>query len=149
MTEQMYSAEEAAQLLGLQVRTVRNYVRDGRLSGVRIGKQYRIARADLESFTGGGIARADEPGPPPVPASTRFVEVLSVVQIDFIDADSVGRITRTLAAAVAGRAAPARPLRVEAIYDEERSRLKVIVVGAAADTVEAIRMIDALSGDSQ
>ena len=31
---ELYSAEEAAQVLGLQVRTVRNYVREGRLPGV-------------------------------------------------------------------------------------------------------------------
>jgi excisionase family DNA binding protein len=30
----------------LHVRTVRKYVRDGRLKAVRIGKQYRIARDD-------------------------------------------------------------------------------------------------------
>jgi hypothetical protein len=35
------------------VKTVRNYVRDGRLKAVRIGKQYRIAREDLEAFMGG------------------------------------------------------------------------------------------------
>ena len=56
MNEQLYSAEEAAQILGLQVRTVRNYVREGRLPGVRIGKQYRIARSALEAFAGSGPA---------------------------------------------------------------------------------------------
>jgi excisionase family DNA binding protein len=33
-----------------RLRTVRNYVRDGRLKGVQIGKQYRITRGDLEAF---------------------------------------------------------------------------------------------------
>ena len=44
--------EQVAERLGLHVKTVRNYVRDGRLKAVRIGKQYRIARADLEALTG-------------------------------------------------------------------------------------------------
>jgi excisionase family DNA binding protein len=146
MTEQLYSAEEAAQILGLQVRTVRNYVRDGRLAGVRIGKQYRIARADLEAFTGAAGADRAETEPAVAPASKQVVEVSSVVEVELIDADSADRITRTLAAAVGGRPDTAHPLRVEPIYDEERSRLKVIVVGAAADTVEVIRMVDALAG---
>ena len=51
-SEQFYSVEQVASQLGLHVRTVRNYVRDGRLKGVRIGKQYRIARADLDALTG-------------------------------------------------------------------------------------------------
>ncbi|HEX2286751.1 MAG TPA: helix-turn-helix domain-containing protein, partial [Mycobacterium sp.] len=52
MAEHLYSAEDVAQRLGLHVRTVRGYVRDGRLKAVRIGKQYRIRHADLEAFVG-------------------------------------------------------------------------------------------------
>ncbi len=52
MTQELYSVEQVAERLGLHVRTVRNYVRDGRLKAVRIGKQYRIAREDLDALTG-------------------------------------------------------------------------------------------------
>ena len=55
MADDLYSVEQVAELLGLHVRTVRNYVRDGRLKAVRIGKQYRISRANLEELTGGGV----------------------------------------------------------------------------------------------
>ncbi|WP_141724717.1 helix-turn-helix domain-containing protein, partial [Streptomyces niveus] len=48
---ELYSVGEVAERLGLHVRTVRNYVRDGRLKAVRIGKQYRISRADFEALT--------------------------------------------------------------------------------------------------
>jgi excisionase family DNA binding protein len=146
MSEQLYSAEEAAQILGLQVRTVRSYLREGRLPGVRIGKQYRISRGDLEAFTGGGLARGDaEPASMPAPPSARsMLEVSSVVQVDGIAPDSADRITRTLAAATAGRGESELPLRVEPVYDEARQRLKVIIVGAAGDTVELIRVVEAL-----
>jgi len=49
---QPYSVDQVASLLGLHVKTVRGYVRDGRLKAVRIGKQYRITREDLEAFAG-------------------------------------------------------------------------------------------------
>ncbi|MFC7563955.1 helix-turn-helix domain-containing protein [Actinomadura namibiensis] len=52
MAQQYYSVEQVAELLDLHVRTVRGYVRDGKLRATRIGKQYRIAREDLEEFTG-------------------------------------------------------------------------------------------------
>ena len=58
MNQQLYSVEQVAESLGLHVRTVRNYVRDGRLKAVRIGKQYRIARADLDALTGQKAAAA-------------------------------------------------------------------------------------------
>ncbi|MEW2439811.1 helix-turn-helix domain-containing protein, partial [Streptomyces caniferus] len=57
MTDSLYSVEQVAERLGLHVRTIRNYVRDGRLPAVRIGKQYRIAHEDLEAFTGRPVTR--------------------------------------------------------------------------------------------
>ena len=47
MSEQLFTVEQVAQSLSLHVRTIRNYVRAGRLKATRIGKQYRIARSDL------------------------------------------------------------------------------------------------------
>ena len=44
MSEELYSVEQVAERLGLHVKTVRSYVREGRLKAVRIGKQYRIGR---------------------------------------------------------------------------------------------------------
>jgi excisionase family DNA binding protein len=148
MSEQLYSAEEAAQILGLQVRTVRNYIREGRLPGVRIGKQYRIARSALEAFAGGGPANVAGATPAAQPLRPHTaVEVSSVVQVDGIDTETAERITRTLTAAVVAHAADEPTLRVEPFYDEQRRRLKVIIVGSAADTAELIRVVEALVTD--
>lgn len=78
MPQQPYSVEQVANLLGLHVKTVRNYVRDGRLKAVRIGKQYRIAREDLEAFMGGAAEPSAET------AGRRHMEASSIVQIDAI-----------------------------------------------------------------
>jgi excisionase family DNA binding protein len=151
MADNMYSAEEAAQILGLQVRTVRNYVREGRLPGVRIGKQYRIARSDLEAFTAGGFTQQAllgvEPAAQPALPVRRAAEVSSVVQVDGIDEASRDRIERTLAAAMLAEVDPEVPLRAEPLYDPERRRLKLIIVGTVAQTVELLRIVDALTGD--
>ncbi len=78
MSQELYSVEQVAERLGLHVKTVRSYVREGRLKAVRIGKQYRIAREDLEAMTG-------RPEPPPEPVlRERHVEVSSIVEIDAI-----------------------------------------------------------------
>src|SRR5665213_2200631 len=120
MSQDLYSVEQVADRLGLQVRTVRAYVREGRLKAVRIGKQYRIAREDLEALTGRPAASFD---PAPV-RRTRHVEASSIVEIDAIGQEAVIRIVNALLAV-------ARNCRVETIYNEERAHLKVILVGAA------------------
>lgn len=151
MADTMYSAEEAAQILGLQVRTVRNHVREGRLPGVRIGKQYRIARADLEAFTAGGLMQqtllaSERAGETPRPSAPE-VEVSSVVQIDSLEAAACERLERTLEVAALSDEPGSSPLRWEPIYDEERQRLKIIIVGPVARVAELLRIVDALTAE--
>jgi len=140
MTQELFSVEQVAERLGLHVRTVRNYVRDGRLKGVRIGKQYRIARADLEALTGHRAAA------PITGAETtrRDVEVSSIVQVEAIDFEASSRVTNALMAAAKGRSEEDGPLRIDTIHDQERARLKVIVTGRLAATATLLKFINAL-----
>lgn len=142
MTDEWYSVEQVAQRLGLHVRTVRNYVRDGRLKAVRIGKQYRIARTDLEELTGRTLSTA----PAQDTQRSRRVEALCVVQIEPISAADAHRLTTLLGAAATGRDVTDQLLRIQSIYDEERAAMKLIVIGGPADTAEVMRLIDALVG---
>jgi excisionase family DNA binding protein len=131
MYQELYSVEQVADRLGLHVKTVRNYVREGRLKAVRIGKQYRIAREDLEAMTG-------RPEPPPEPVRrTRHVEVSSIVEIDAIGPDSANRLTNVLISVASG-------IRVESIYDAARGRLKIILVGSMEMNVSYLNMMGAL-----
>jgi excisionase family DNA binding protein len=137
MAQELYSVEQVADRLGLHVRTIRNYVRDGRLKAVRIGKQYRIAREDLESFTGTSAAAFDTDG------QERHVEVSSIVQVDAVDLAAADRITTHVMASInqggLGR------LRVESAYDETRGTLKMIVLGEPEVTADLLRLISLLA----
>src|SRR5262245_47963430 len=122
---QPYSVGQVAELLGLHVKTVRGYVRDGRLKAVRIGKQYRITREELEAFTGQPV----EPPARETAGRVHRVEVSSVIQIDAAGPDTVRRLTNVLMAAVAVRPDATDRLRLQTVYDEERGSLKIIVIG--------------------
>ncbi|MFI8437761.1 helix-turn-helix domain-containing protein [Streptomyces sp. NPDC079020] len=139
---ELYSVGEVAELLGLHVRTVRNYVRDGRLKAVRIGKQYRVSRADLAAlagFTDGGAS-------PEGAAPRGHLEVSSIVQIDAIGADGASRLsTLVTAAAQSGRDA-AVPLRVQTVYDGKLARMKIVILGGAAATADLLHLVDGALG---
>ncbi|CAN3984569.1 helix-turn-helix domain-containing protein [Kitasatospora purpeofusca] len=149
-----FSVEQVAELLGLHVRTVRGYVRDGRLRATRIGKQYRIARRDFESFAGGpGADGADttaesEDSPPAVPGPLH-AEASVVVQIDAIGVREAARLSNTLLAAVSGPRGGGVPLRIETLHNEERSTLKVIVLGAPADAAELLLLVHTLTTENR
>ncbi|KOG47418.1 helix-turn-helix domain-containing protein [Streptomyces decoyicus] len=139
MNERFYSVEQVAERLGLHVRTIRSYVRDGRLPAVRIGKQYRIAHEDLEAFTGRPV-----PAPPSETAGQqRHTEVSSIVEIDAISAETADRVTTLLMGAAANRRPEDEPLRVETAYDAERARMKIIVLGGLGVTA---RLFDYIEG---
>jgi excisionase family DNA binding protein len=122
MKQDWLSVEQVGDRLGLHVRTVRGYIRDGRLAAVKIGKQYRIARADLDAFTG----RPEAPR----------AEVSAVVEFQGIDRATADRLSTLL---VAG-AQLHEVVRVQTIYDGER--LKVIIVGGVAATADVLRVIE-------
>jgi excisionase family DNA binding protein len=131
IAQDWYSVEQVADRLGLHVRTVRTYIRDGRLDAVRIGKQYRVARADLEALTGR-----------PAAARARYVAVSSIVDVDGVDAAAADRIA-TVLAGLPGHAG--RRPRTETVHDPDRDRLKIIVVGGAEETAELLRFVRALA----
>ena len=139
MTQEFYSVDQVAARLALHVRTVRNYVRSGQLKAVRIGKQYRIARGDLDALTGGHAA----PSATGAETAQRHAEVSSLVQIEAIGFDAASRVTNALLASVTGRPEGDEPLRIDTIYDKERARLKVIVTGSITTTASLLRFINA------
>jgi excisionase family DNA binding protein len=133
MDQDLYSVEQVAEQLGLHVKTVRNYVREGRLKAVRIGKQYRISGQDLAALTGRPVASFR---PEPV-RRERHVEVSSIVEIDAISPETVNRLTNSLMGAADG-------IRIEAIYNRERGHLKIILVGSMDQNASYFRFINAI-----
>ncbi len=139
MEETLYSVEQVAERLGLHVRTIRNYVRDGKLPAVRIGKQYRITQSDLDAFTGRAV-----PAPPrETVRRQRHTDVSSIVEIDAVSAETAHRLTTVLIAAAGTRDDEGPRLRIDTVYDEERGRMKVVVLGGLADTA---RLLDYIEG---
>ncbi|SQD93726.1 DNA binding domain, excisionase family [Parafrankia sp. Ea1.12] len=136
--ERLYSVDQVADLLGLHVRTVRGYVRGGQLKAVRIGKQYRIAHEDLEVFTG----RSLSPPARETVARERHVGVSSIVEVEAVSPDTASRVSTLLTAATAHRRDA--PVRIETVYDEERARMKIIILAGIDDTVWLLEHVKAV-----
>ena len=139
MSQPLFSVEQVAALLGLHVRTVRSYVREGRLKAVRIGKQYRIAQDDLEAFTGQPAASFDRDQVLP----HRHVDASCIVEIDGLDAAQAGDLGTALASMGSGRRKGEEPLRIETVYDPARKRTRAILVGGALAVAEILRFANA------
>lgn len=141
MTERLYTVEQVAGLLGLHIKTVRGYVRDGRLKASRIGKSYRITASDLAAFTGTTVA----PPAREVAGRHRRAEVSAVVHIDAMSPAAMTRLTSTITAAASAPIAADEPLMIQCGYDEEYATMKVVLVGGLTRTAETLRIIHALA----
>ncbi|OLR95021.1 helix-turn-helix domain-containing protein [Actinokineospora bangkokensis] len=123
----MLSVEQVAERLGLHVRTVRGYIRDGKLRATRIGKQYRIAEDDLAALTG-------------TPAPRRSVEATAVVEVEGIARHGADRLSTMLTAGVRG-------VRLQVVHDPDRSRVRVVLFGSPGEVADVLRVIDAVQGE--
>ena len=50
MQEQLLSASQVAGILGLDVNTVSQYLREGRIQGEKVGRAWRVRRSDVQFF---------------------------------------------------------------------------------------------------
>lgn len=141
----MFSIEQIADRLGLHVKTVRNYVREGKLKAVRIGKQYRIAAADLAALTGQPLSAFQ----PESIRRSRHIEVSSVIEVSAASPELGTRITNLLLPAANSRSQgnETESLRVQTIYDPMRGQLKVILIGGLESTTSAMKLVTAVVGD--
>jgi excisionase family DNA binding protein len=133
----MYSLEQVAQRLGLHVRTVRAYVRTGRLKAIRIGKQYRVAREELEAIVATSHTRE-------AVARRRRAEASSVVQMDAVTENTALRVADHLRDAVKAPRDDDSALRVETIYDPGHAHLKVIVIGSLSSAAYIFVLLGAI-----
>jgi excisionase family DNA binding protein len=140
VAQQYYSVDQVADLLGLHVKTVRAYVREGRLAATRIGKQYRIRRRDLEEFTGGPLSGEE----PEAPGEAPRAEASTVVQVDGVDRGTADRLTTLLT--VTGSPEQRGRCHVQVIHDPEHSRLKAVIMGDLDTTATLLGYIDSLTG---
>ncbi|MEB7812819.1 helix-turn-helix domain-containing protein [Staphylococcus xylosus] len=49
----VYTVEEVANSLGMNSRTIREYIRNGQLNASRIGRKYIISQDDYKAFVSG------------------------------------------------------------------------------------------------
>jgi len=133
VSQELHSVEQVAERLGLHVRTVRAYIREGRLEASRVGKQYRITEAAVRALLGPSAA------PPPAPTA----DASCVVELEGLDRASAERLTTLVMASVSRRPGAHTPLRVQAVHDEPRERLKFLIVGGLRDTADLLLMLDA------
>ena len=137
-SQELFTVYQVADRLQLHPKTVRQFIRDGRLSATRIGKSYRIAARDLAVLAGEAAAASE----PPI-RRTRHVEVSSIVDIHAIDPAAADRLTVMMQTAVNGPTGETPAVRLGSRYDEARGQLRLALTGDAVTTAYLLKLLGA------
>ncbi|MBP3701642.1 MAG: helix-turn-helix domain-containing protein [Lachnospiraceae bacterium] len=96
--EKLYTAEDVAQITGLTLRTIRNYIKSGRLKGHRVGVQWRFTEADIQALFAGSSPTSDTALTTSAPAAS--APVMDAAAIAAISAAASAMVTAGSGAAV-------------------------------------------------
>ena len=108
--EKLYTAEEVAQITGLTLRTIRNYIKNGRLKGHRVGVQWRFTEADIQALFAGSSPTSDTsittsaPAPQAPVMDAAAIAALSAAASAMVNASVAAGMNGTPAANVPGGA---------------------------------------------
>jgi excisionase family DNA binding protein len=136
--QELFTVYQVADRLQLHPKTVRQFIRDGRLLATRIGKSYRIAARDLAALAGEAAAASE----PPVRRS-RHVEASTTVDVHAISPAAAERVSVMLATAVGGPSGEDEAVRLETRYDVAHGRLRLTLTGAVGSTAYMLRLLAA------
>lgn len=131
MPEELCTVDEAAERLKLHPKTVLRFINEGRLRATRLGKSFRIRRADLDELL--GIPQRTEDAASPW--------VTAIVDVPGTDAERARKWARQIPSALKMRPAEGPTLRADVVYEPERAHLKIVIVGPPADTAQLLSLV--------
>lgn len=124
MSEKYYTAVKAAQMLNIHPKTIRRYIREGKLKANKIGKSWLITGHDLSVFTEGS-----KPLKKDAMAKSISIKVSAVVDIDVCDMDEAMNIVNMLTAALNNKPAEYGMSTMNAQYIEIESKVRIMLYG--------------------
>ena len=130
MSDEIYTVEQVAERLKLHPKTVLRFIREGRLRAVKVGRSWRILRAELAAF-GGFPAAENAPG----------VRVTAIVDVADIGPERAQRLASFVTSLRMGAETPARPMSLDIAHDPALRHVKVVIVGAAPDTAALLQAL--------
>jgi len=146
--EKLYTVEDVAQMTGLTSRTIRNYLADGRLTGRKVGAQWRFTEENITAiFTEATVSRKNLSSRASAaeieaflkPQSRSAVSVCAVVDYPAESADAVASLIQKLTDQYSGFADSS--LRFIDEYDEQNRVARFTIIGEIAQVAKMVKTI--------
>lgn len=156
MEDKFYTVDQVAEILRMHHKTIRKFIREGKLSANKVGKQWRISGHDLSIFmekNNVDIHNKDINERENIEFSTSGaginiekskINISTVVDINEIDIDQYMRISNTLIAVTNCKDPDMGNSTISMKYYEKEKRLRVMLWGGLKYTEELLSTISIL-----
>jgi excisionase family DNA binding protein len=128
----LHTVDHAAERLAVHPKTILRFIRDGRLRATRIGRAWRIRASDLDAFAGVPAGPARVVGP---------ARVTAIAELENVSPELSQRLATAMQGLVMAGRDRTQPLRLDTVYDPERSHLKVVMVAGALDAAVLLQSL--------
>ena len=156
MEEKFYTIDQIAEIVGMHHKTIRKFIREGKLRANKVGKQWRISGHDLSIFMEGNnvsIRKEDESHSENIEFSNSNVEsiknnkinISTVVDINDVDSDEYRRISNTLLALMNSKDSKMSNSTINIKWYEEEKNLKVMLWGGIEFTESMLDFISTIT----
>ena len=160
MENKFYTIDQVAEILGIHHKTVRKFIKEGKLNANKLGKQWRISPLDLERFTkvedsideSEAISYDEE-----IELSNNElnfqvkneIKVSSVIDLEGIDSDEYSRISNMLLAVMNCKNDSLQKNTINIKYSKNVNRLRVMLWANINTTKEVLDVIEMLREDKK
>ncbi|MCC0634880.1 MULTISPECIES: helix-turn-helix domain-containing protein [unclassified Clostridioides] len=134
MEEKFYTIDQVANILEMHHKTIRKFIKDGKLKANKVGKQWRVSQEDLNSFMDVKSENEDKGIEFRLNASENLasipkVNVSTVVEINNISNNEYSRLSNLLLALTNNPTSISSGSTINLKYAENENRLRVMLWG--------------------
>lgn len=129
MENKFYTIDQVAEILDMHHKTVRKFIKDGKLKANKVGKQWRISQSDLDKLLLEDNSTVESENHE-IEVSSSYennnkIRVSSVVELDTINKDEYMRISNTLLAIMncPDKKVSGYSINIKYIQDEKKLRI--------------------------
>ena len=156
MENRFYTIDQVAEILDIHHKTVRKFIKEGKLKANKVGKQWRISQEDLDIFTGDKETTRDNKvfdTNEEIEFSSREVKkeksseikVSSVIDLEEINKDEYSRISNMLLAIMNCKDEKNYGYTLDMKYSRSDNRLRVMLWAGLELTKEILDVISILT----
>lgn len=156
MEDKFYTIDEIAEMLGMHHKTIRKFIREGKLGANKVGKQWRISGHELSVFMEKNNVnisnkKIDDEDSMEFSATDEKlhntkgkINVSTVVEVNEVNFDEHARISNTLIALMNCKDPDMGNSTINVKYYENEKKLRVILWGSIKFMEEMLNLISML-----